>query len=85
MSSTDNVSKRYLTKEFYKVIDRNNCQKVIDTICCKEVMSSTKKCFAKKPVAEIFLMKKRTKISALINKNNSVEKIIGRLVVRKIL
>ena len=33
----------------------------------------------KKPVAEIFLLKKKTIISVPISKNNSVEKIIGQL------
>ena len=46
-------------------------------------MSSTEKSFAKKPVAEVFLLKKKTIIGVSVNKNNSVEKIIGRLVVQK--
>ena len=45
-------------------------------------MSFTKKYLAEKPVAEISLIKEKTIFGVSINKNNSVEKIIGRLVVQ---
>ena len=42
-----------------------------------------RKMFCEKACAEIFLLMEKTIIGVSINKNNSVEKIIGRLVVQK--
>ena len=70
------VTKRSLTEKC--------CQKVIDPKFCEEVVSSIENCFAKKPVAGIFLVEKKTIIGVSINKNNSVEKIIDRLVVKRL-
>ena len=46
------------------------------TVVPKRLRHSPKKCFAKKPVAEISLLKKKNNNQLSLNKNNSAEKII---------
>ena len=76
----------------FKVIDRKMFQEVIDRkVLPKGQLPKLllrgrviyRKMLSKKRVAEIFMLKKKTIIGVSINKNSSVEKIIGRLVVQK--